>query len=175
MSAPLRIVAGVSDLEEKLMCWACDHPGGTRLDYLDHLQGIIAQHGWAVQGIEHDRLHPAWAYTVGLTLRGRPELVVTGLSLARSAELLNEIAAHMLRAIIPAPGNRLKPAGGPLIEIIKVEEPTAHLEVAVELFGPRLRALQLVHADDRGLWPWVRGYQGVRGGQPILGRRTCGR
>ena len=55
------------------MCWECDRPGGTRLDYLGHMCGVIAQHGWAVQGVERDRIHPSWAYTVGLTARGRPE------------------------------------------------------------------------------------------------------
>ena len=43
--------------------------------------------------------------------------------------------------------------------------------MAVELYGQRIRGLQLVHADKRGRWPWDRAYQGVRGGQPVLGRR----
>jgi hypothetical protein len=49
--------------------------------------------------------------------------------------------------------------------------PWAHLNLAVELYGDRIRGLQLVHADKRGNWPWDRQYQGVRGGQPILGCR----
>ena len=57
------------------MCWQCDHPGSTRLDYLEHLHELIACHGWAVQGVQRDRVHPPWAYTVGLTSNGRPELV----------------------------------------------------------------------------------------------------
>jgi hypothetical protein len=154
------------------MCWACDHPGGNRLDYLDHLQEIIVRHKWAVQGIESDRIHPPWAYTAGLTLHGRPELVVTGLSLASAKGLLNDVAAHVLHATVPEPGERVKLAGGPLVEIVEVGEPTAHLEVAVALFGPRVRALQVVHADDRGRWPWERRYRGVQGGQPVLGRRA---
>lgn len=42
----------------------------------------------------------------------------------------------------------------------------------VELYGPRIRALQVVHADDRGRWPREAGYRGVRGGQPVLGVRA---
>jgi len=38
-----------------------------------------------------------------------------------------------------------------------------------------LRALQVVHADDRGHWPWETGYRGVRGGQPVLGTRAPAR
>jgi hypothetical protein len=46
------------------------------------------------------------------------------------------------------------------------------LAVAAEIFGPEIRALQLVHADDRGHWPWEVGFRGGRGGQPVLGVRA---
>ena len=153
------------------MCWACNHCGGARQDYLDHLREIIARHEWAVQGIERDRIHPPWAYTIGLTLHGRPELVVTGLPLLQATGLLNDAAANVLHVPMPAPGEQMQLVGGPRIKFLEIGEPTAHLVVAVELFGPRLRALQLVHADNRGRWPWEREYQGVQGGQPVLGRR----
>lgn len=154
------------------MCWECDHPGGTRLDYLDHLRDMIGGHGWAVQGVERDRIHPPWAYTVGLTPRGRPELVVTGLPVSRASRLLNDVAAHVLHAAAPAAGEQIALQGGPVIEIVEVAEPAAHLQVAIELYGPGVRALQVVHADDRGHWPWELRYRGVRGGQPVLGRRA---
>jgi hypothetical protein len=155
------------------MCWECDHPGSTRADYLDYLSGLIARFGWAVQGVERDRIHPPWAYTVGLTLHGKPELAVTGMPPRRAAELLNEVAGHVMHAEAPKPGEQIAWDGGPLIEIVKVAEPSAHLVTAVELFGAELRALQVVHADDRGHWPWDAGYRGVRGGQPVLGVRAA--
>jgi hypothetical protein len=61
----------------------------------------------------------------------------------------------------------------PLIEIVRVTEPTAHLVTAVELYGAEIRALQLVYADDRGLWPWDAGFRGQHGGQPVLGQRAA--
>lgn len=154
------------------MCWECDHPGSTRLDYLDHMRGLIARHGWAVQGVERDRARPPWAYTTGLTERGRRELVVTGLPLGRAAGLLNEVAAHVLHAGDLTPGEQIELDEGPAIEIVKVTEPAAHLEMAIQLFGRRVRAVQVVHCDDRGHWPWDVGYRGVRGGQPVLGIRA---
>jgi hypothetical protein len=154
------------------MCWECDHPGSTRLDYLDHLRDLIHQHGWAVQGVGRDRVHPPWAYTVGLTPHGRPEFVVTGLPLDRATRLLNGVAARVLHAEVPRPGERIPLNGGPLIEIVQVAEPAVHLVSAVELYGPGIRARQLVHADDRGCWPWDAGFRGGRGGQPVLGVRA---
>jgi hypothetical protein len=151
------------------MCWMCDHPGRSRADYLDHMRSTMDRCGWAVQGIERDGPHPPWAYTVGLTRLGRPELVVTGMSLHRATHLLNDMAAHALHADNPKLGERVELTGGPVIQMVQVTEPTAHLRIATEMFGPRIRALQVVHADDRGHWPWERGYRGVRGGQPVLG------
>jgi hypothetical protein len=129
------------------MCWECDHPGSTRLDY------------------------PPWAYTMGLTPNGRPELVVTGL-LARATRLLNDVVSHVLHAAAPRPGEQIPLRGGPVIEIVEVAEPAVHLVTAIEFYGPGIRALQLVHADDRGHWPCEVGYRGVRSGQPVLGVRA---
>jgi hypothetical protein len=151
------------------MCWMCDHPGSTRADYLDHMRGMIAWCGWAVQGVERDGIHPPWAYTVGLTLAGQPELVVTGMPVRRAARFLNEQAEHTLHAGLPAPGEPVELIGGPVIQIAEVAEPTAHLFIAEELFGPQIRAMQVVHADNQGHWPWESEYRGVRGGQPVLG------
>jgi hypothetical protein len=69
----------------------------------------------------------------------------------------------------------MKLVGGPLIEIVRVAEPSAHLRVAVDLYGSSIRALQFVHADDREHWPWDVGWRGVRGGQPVLGIREPAR
>jgi len=123
------------------MCWACDHPGATRADYLDHLRRVIARYGWAVQEVERDGAHPSWAYTIGLTTFGQPELVATGLSRHRAADLLNGMAGHLLHAAAPPPGEQIKLADGPLVQIAEVAEPAAHLAIAVELFGPHIRAL----------------------------------
>lgn len=156
------------------MCWLCAQPDATPLDYVVNLRGLIDEYGWAVQAISRDGLHPPWAYTVGLTEHGQPELVVTGLAVRRAEALLNGVAAHLLHAAAPEPGEQVQLVDGPLIEIVTVTEPGVRLRRAVDLYGPQIRALQVVHADDRGHWPWDRGYRGVQGGQPVLGPRAPG-
>jgi len=153
------------------VCWMCDHPGATELDYHDHLRRLIDARGWAVQGVERDGVRPPWAYTVGLTPHMRPELVITGMSLVRATEVLNGVAAHLLHAETPSPGTQTRLLSGPLVEVVEVTSPWAHLNMAVEFYGPRIRGLQLVHADKHGHWPWDQAYRGVRGGQPVLGPR----
>jgi hypothetical protein len=154
------------------MCWLCDHPHATRRDYLAHLRELIDRNGWLVQGVQRDRIHPPWAYTVGLTLAGLPELVVTGMRLSTATDLLNDTAHHVLHAGELRPGDEIHVIDGPLIEIVEMSHPELRLMTAVEFYGTGIRAMQLVHADDRGHWPWDVGYRGVRGGQPVLGPRT---
>jgi len=147
----------------------CDNPNATKLDVLDRMRQMITASGWAVQGVEGDRLHPPWAYTVGLTPEGAPELVISGKPLDECARVLNDTAAHALHAEPPVPGERIPLVGGPLVEIVGVPHPDAHLETAVALYGAQVRALQLVWADDRGHWPWDAGF---RGRQRLFGPRV---
>jgi hypothetical protein len=43
------------------MCWYCDHPDRSPHEYLNQLRELIDQYGWAVQGVERDRVRPPWA------------------------------------------------------------------------------------------------------------------
>ena len=61
------------------MCWTCDNPQATEADYEARMWDKIDRFGWAIQYIEPSRTSPPWAYTVGLTLHRKPELVVMGL------------------------------------------------------------------------------------------------
>lgn len=154
------------------MCAFCDDPALTYPEYLAQMAALADEYGWAVQGVERERHRPPWAYTVGLTPRGRPELLITGLPLRRSTELLNRMGAELLHRETPVAGEQMRLADGPLVEFVPVEHPDVHLLTAFALYGPDVRGLQMVWADDRGQWPWVRGFRGRRGGQPVLGPRA---
>lgn len=154
------------------MCWKCDNPDATDADYFMMVADKIATYGWFIQGVEKDRWRPGFAYTVGLTPLGHPELLVTGMKPRAAAGLLNGIAHHQVchdgSALVP--GDRQPLRDGMAIEIVDVAEPTVHLVMARELYGTDIRAVQLVYADDRGRWPWEVGF---RGNQPVLGPRAA--
>jgi hypothetical protein len=59
-----------------------------------------------------------------------------------------------------------------LLEAVAVDAPEQRLLVAHCLYRDRLRALQLVWADDAGRWPWDPGHRARRAGQPVLGPRA---
>jgi hypothetical protein len=152
------------------MCWQCDNPNGTTEEYLDELRASIQLHGWVVQGVEDDRL--PFAYTIGLHDRGLPELLVTGLPQEDAARVLNDVAVAAVGGRVFKPGAHIAVGDGPLLEVVEVEHPDAHLNFAMALGGPNIRALQLVWADDRGRWPWAAGWGPGQLRQPVLGIRA---
>ncbi len=159
------------------MCWQCDNPQKSRADYLEEVVlPTIRRCGWMVQGVGGTRLYAPFAYTVGLTAAALPELVLTGLSAVRSCTLLNTVGQYYL-GVDPPPqhGERVHLTGGPCTEVVDVPHPDAHLFIADDLYGPSLRAQQLVWADGRGTWPWQAGHRASRGGQPVLGPRAARR
>lgn len=154
------------------MCWLCEHPELTWEDQLAYVRRALEQNCWVVIGVHGEPYRPAYSYTVGLTDHGLPELVVTGLPLKRAADVLGGAAMDVLEGALLVPGERVRMAGGPGVEIVQVAEPGAHLDVAAGLFGRQLVALQLVYADRRGHLPWDKRFRGGRGGQPVLGARA---
>jgi Domain of unknown function (DUF4262) len=152
------------------MCWQCDHPNATADDYLDELRMTMLEHGWAVQYVESDRT--PFGYTVGLHDCGLPELLITGVSAERAGRLLNTVAKDMMGGTVLSAGQKVAIRSGPLVEIVEVANPDAHMKWAVAFGGPELRALQLVWADGRGRWPWAAAFSDGRARQPVLGTRA---
>lgn len=150
------------------MCQTCDEPASRRDARLPVLRRCITARGWAVEAVERDRAHPPWAYTAGLSTRGLPELVVTGLPVLEAGRLADDMAAHVVRCCVPVAGQRFT-VRGRLLRIVPVFCPWAHLRLTARLYGEKFQAVQLVHADARGRWPWEADYDGMVGGQPVLG------
>jgi hypothetical protein len=152
------------------MCWQCDHPEATRDDYNDLLAEAIRKEGWAVQYVESDRR--PYAYTVGLHDWDVPELLITGVSAQRASRLLNAAARKLVSGGVLTPGQQVSLADGPMIEVVEVDHPDAHMGWAVAFGGLEITALQLVWADGRGRWPWSADFADGRAMQPVLGCRT---
>lgn len=151
------------------MCWMCDHPGSTVADYLDVVRAKIDKRGWAVQYVEDPRM--PFAYTAGMTAYGLPELLMTNVSPARAARVLNGSAQWQLDGQMFSPGQQIRLPGGPLVEVVDVDHPEVHLPVAVAIHGP-IRAYQLVWADGWGRWPWAADFCDQESRQPVVGMRS---
>lgn len=129
----------------------CDHEQATFEDYLDVMvRPVVERCGWAVQAVGGQGRRPPFAYTVGLTGRGRPELVVSGKSPSAAHDLLEAVLA----GDPPRAGRRYDLPVGPSLQVVEVTWPARRLVVATALYGDRVTAVQLVWADGRGRWPW---------------------
>ena len=78
------------------MCWVCEHPESTKQERLEYLRGLLDQHNWVVIGVHEERYRPPYSYTLGLTDRELPELVITGLPHKRAADMLTRAAWDVL-------------------------------------------------------------------------------
>lgn len=152
-------------------CWCCDNPTASHDDYIKYMQRTIKAHGRMVQAVEGTRVYAPFAYTVGLTCAGLPELVITGKRAALACSMLNAVAGYVSDGNVILPGEVMR-LGDVHLEAVVVPQPEAHLISAVELYGSSARGLQMVWADGRERLPWEVGHRGGRGGQPVLGPRS---
>ena len=136
------------------MCWLCDHPNadGDAEDDLDGLRSAIRDHLWVVKCVEDERR--PYAYTLGLHELGLPELLATGVTTERALALMDYFAPEAIQNGAPAPGDRIAMAEDAMFEAVEVDQPDVIWNSGQMLFGPKLRAVQLVWTDRRGRWPW---------------------
>ncbi|HEU4675833.1 MAG TPA: DUF4262 domain-containing protein [Motilibacteraceae bacterium] len=133
----------------------------------------MEHHGVLVMAVLGADGAAVWSHTLGLTKLGLPELIVTGARDPEAAEaLLGSLARdlqkpHGSATPVPRAGAVLSSCGGDEAQLVSVQTLMPHLVMAVEIFGPSVRALQLVLADEYGCWPWDLGYRGEH--QPLLG------
>ena len=147
---------------------------------------IIDRFGWAVIGVgggtcdepgcdggENDD-GVEFAYTVGLSVYGFPEVITYGLPQQIAATCLNLVGEQVRAGRPPVVGGFVGRvfAGHPgyLIDV----QDTSDLVVAEQIY-PEVVAAQLVWPDRRGRFPWHPGYGRSRSDQPLMGRppRSC--
>jgi hypothetical protein len=172
MSDPARTLAPTRQ-KGAAMCRLCDNPNpdGDAEDDLDGLRSAIRDHLWLVKCVP-DEKRP-YAYTLGLHELGLPELLATGVTTDRALALMDYFAREVIENGPPAPGDRIPMSDIATFEAVQVERPDVHMELGMMLFGPKLRALQLVWTDMRGRWPWDSAFNYCGMKQPVLGVRAA--
>jgi Domain of unknown function (DUF4262) len=149
-------------------------------DYLDQVRAVIASNGWAVQCVEGretyiDHRHiiePQFAYSVGLTVRQRPEIIIVG---SFDPELVGQVINS---AIISAEEYGEEYADQMVAKrvlqdysvVFREVTPECTLRVALvakRLYG-NIRLLQMFLPDEAGRFPWQPDCEGGFDGQAAL-------
>lgn len=116
---------------------------------LDHGHGIVLSPPTL-------RVEVPYAYTAGRTMKGRPELIMTGVEHEAEAAILNEVC--LFDDLIGIEPDTLVPVAGITVKI--TESDPANLVAALMGFG-RVEAYQVLLPDARGEYP-----DSVRGRTP---------
>jgi hypothetical protein len=134
----------------------CDICGGiTNPEYEQRLLSNIRQNGWTVQFIEGaDHRNPAYAYTLGLSLRGHPEFITFNCHPGFVAREFQPLAEAVLSGQRFDEGDDLSELLQP--RLLRVPDSTTHLYTANTMFRrpeePPIEALQLVWPTRT---PWL--------------------
>lgn len=128
--------------------------------YREELWRLLKRYGWVVQHVSPDGPGEYdYAYTVGLSSRGIPEMVIFGLPTRVAQTILNAAARRALGGDVPAPGTVIRGlVQGYGLAVLEVRDVRglALVHDVVEA-GGLPRACQLVFPDREGRWPWSAG------------------
>lgn len=138
---------------------------------LADLRDLVARHGWAIRHVLPDETtaQASFSYTVGLTARGWPELITTGLPAAVADTFIRNAIDVQAENGPFRPGDRtdeLTESGH--VVFITVSD-LRGMTAATEIVGA-FSALQLVWPDSAGSLPWHPAYRNAPGSQPLLGQ-----
>lgn len=133
---------------------------------------IIARVGWMVQLVfPRSRDDRSFAYTIGLTAKHLPELIMFALPHDVAGYALNTLAKRMSAGDILPGYTRLQDVLAADVQLIEADRAMADdYMVQCEQRYPAYRALQVVWPDPRsGAFPWEDGYaQRCAELQPLL-------
>lgn len=125
------------------------------------LADIVARKGWAVMTIAPTAADPepriAFAYTVGLSLKGLPELFMSGLPLDVMHPCLNSAAEAAIAegAILDGMTSDRVFGGSPAMFRSLPDEVAAERGKMASLFAPDgFEGAQVIFTDPNSLWPW---------------------
>lgn len=131
------------------MCDRC--AGMTDEQYSRQIERNLETYGWTMQYVEGDGdRNPGFGYTIGLSLRQHPEIILFDPDPAWSYLVLKPLAWAVLEGAVFDEGDDLSAFFPPpdSAELLRFPDPATHLLVANELFQGRgegpLTALQLV-------------------------------
>ncbi|MGC4808741.1 DUF4262 domain-containing protein [Micromonospora sp. DT233] len=145
-------------------------------EFFRQQQKHIDDIGWSVTAVlpDHDEAHAPFAYTIGLTERGLPELVIAGLDPLTAQTLLNDMAHRVYQRAQPLTADHrvedlLLGYDAVIIEGQATE--ALHPGAAYARYGKdHVRLQQVVWPDKQGRFPWDDGYEYPAHVQPLLTR-----
>jgi hypothetical protein len=126
-------------------------------EYLNNLRRIIKEHGWAVQNVMGNGASQNFVYSVGLTLKQRPEIIMIGLFEPHLAQSLINRAATMSETtqfvdMVPYIG--IIDNYPVMFQRVTPESARKFAILAFNLYNDKVRLIQMFLPDRNGNFPW---------------------
>ncbi|GAB3540384.1 hypothetical protein GCM10027403_30100 [Arthrobacter tecti] len=148
------------------MCDMCN--GATWDEVVEQTRERVARSGVQLQYVYSTTTSPPVCYTVGLTVHGAPEILLTGRMMEETADMLNTLADMVVNGRLVLVPELEVPLKERRVHLAPLEIPGDVLLIADEIYGKKLRALQAVWADDSDQLPWEQDVADVLT-QPLFG------
>ncbi len=126
---------------------------------------------WMVLGIFGSDTSPSYAYTVGLSAQGFPELIIVGLSAQKSAVILNHMGELFVdRSILPDHHLVVTEVSNMPCTLIAIDNIRFQYMNQAKFYFPRYTAMQVVIPDSKSRFPWDKEFNHAQmQGQILLG------
>lgn len=140
--------------------------------YLAALAGDVAARGLAVMYMRGAPGAPSYAYTIGLTPHGHPELLMAGMCVETAHYVLDTLGRDVLAGAWLRPGDTvdgLLEGGYPVAlagPVVPEHDDDYPIRYARELYSEAGPAMQVLIPDLEYRFPWHPGYEMTR--QPLL-------
>jgi hypothetical protein len=139
----------------------------------DKFDEDIARVGWSCMGVGGGEDSLPFIYTIGLHLKGLPELLVIGGIGPSLHSVVNESASRMVAGGAFTHGQRIGFGGEHSLVAVHCDSPDAWDEYTIQAasyYGHRdYKVIQLVLCDQQGRYPWDSGCADPYARQPVLG------
>lgn len=138
-----------------------------RQKYFQHMEAVIKQHGWMVQGVfptVDDPDHVSFQYTIGLHDKSLPELLAFGLPAEAGMMLLNDVANYLIerQAVGLAFVGRVDHERWPMPFYVLQADTEKAIEYATGAWNRsegQASFLQVCWPDRQGRFPWHPGFE----------------
>lgn len=148
---------------------------GPHPDLVADMRTLVDRYGWGIQHVlpNVDTDEAPFSYTVGLTARGWPELIITGLPADVAQQFIRNAVDEQQEHGPFQAGDRTEELTESGFVLFTEAEDVHGMTVTAAIVGS-FTALQMVWPDSHGRFPWDDGHRNPKNAQPLLGAKPSG-
>jgi Domain of unknown function (DUF4262) len=119
---------------------------------------IISKKGWAVQGVMGGKASPSFCYSIGMSAKDLPELLIVGLDVKMAGHFINGICEKMIDgSCIAKDGEFVAEVANVPLQLRELDfndvENIMYGAIRFNKTGKPLKFIQVIFPDEKGFFP----------------------